>query len=297
MDIKNRLYPYPVLAAFNDDYIESSFRTEVEDAREGFEIVFKVQSCLENDDLNKMIREGDAEFLYHIECSRTGYREITTSDKYQGEIRISDNKLNGDVHFCTFIIAKKELHNYVNSKFNPDNNDPVTLIEKGGILAIGTQINFNIIKKTTDLLATSSPFKIALNPDESVNHMVVEYESEKKIRIKLCRKDMDNYRAMVGSGEVTDILNSAIVVPALVYVLTELSHQDADTLEANYRDLIWYQSIKESLKKNFNMEMSKLSDVNAFELAQKMLKNPINSALENLVTSNSNNHGEEEDNT
>lgn len=295
MDIKNRLYPYPVLAAFNDDYIDSSFRTEVEDAREGFEIVFNVQSWLENDDLCKMIRSGEAEFLYHIECSRTGYRAINISDKYQEAIRISDSLLNGEVHFCSFVVAKKELHNYVNSKFNPDNNDPVALIEKGGILAIGTQTNFNIIKRTTDLLATSSPFKIVLNPDDSVNNMVVEYESEKRIRIKLCRKDMANYKAMVGSGEVTDILNSAIVVPALVYVLTELSHQDADALEANYSDLIWYQAIKESLKKNFNMDIFKLSEANTYELAQKMLKIPINSALENLVMSNPNNHVEEDD--
>lgn len=294
MVIKNRLYPYPVLAEFNDDYIDSLFRTEVIDTREGFEIVFKVQSLLENDELRKMIREGDAELLYHVECSRTGYRKILTTNRYEEFIRISDTLINGDVHFCSFIVAKKELHNYVNSKFNEDNNDPVDLIEKGGVLAVGSQVNFNIIKRTTDLLASSSPFKIALNPDPSVNNMVVEYESEKKIRIKLCKSDMDNYRAMMGSGDVTDILNSAIVVPALIYVLTQISNQDPDSLEANYRELIWYQSIKESLKKNFNLDITNLSDVNTFELAQKMLKCPINSALDNLVTNNSNNQDEEE---
>ncbi len=295
MDIRNRLYPYPVLASFTDDYVDSSFDTEIEDNRDGFEILFRVSSKLKNTDIERLIREGDAVFLYHIECSRTGYREIITTSRYDEEIRIADTSLCGDVHFCSFIVAKKELHDYTNSQFNPDYNEPIKLIENGGIIAIGNQINFNIIKKSTDLLAISSPFKICLNPDSSVNHMVVEYESEKKIRIKLCRKDLDNYRAMSGSGEVTDILNSAIVVPALIYVLTELSSQDSETLDANYGDLIWYQSIKESLRKNFSLEMNRLAEVNTFELAQRMLKNPINSALEKLVLSNSSNQGEEEE--
>ena len=87
--------------------------------------------------------------------------------------------------------------------------------------------------------------------DESQKHMVIEYESEERIKIKLTETDCALYRSMSGNPQLHDILNSAIVIPALIYVLGQLQRIEPDEMEANYGKLPWYISIKEALNKNY----------------------------------------------
>lgn len=68
MDIRYKLYPYPMLAADMDDYIDSSFTFTVTTEKEIREIKFGFQLDLRNDGLFNMIQSGKAEYLIHIEC-------------------------------------------------------------------------------------------------------------------------------------------------------------------------------------------------------------------------------------
>ena len=48
MDIRYKLYPYPVLSNYSDDYINSSFDSAIEVKREGYNIVISVVSEIKN---------------------------------------------------------------------------------------------------------------------------------------------------------------------------------------------------------------------------------------------------------
>ncbi len=293
MDIKYRLYPYPVLTSFNDDYISSKFHVNAECVLDGFDICINYSVELENDQIRDLISHGKACIVFHLESARTGYREAKETDKFNGKIVIKDSFLNGDLNFCPFIIAKESIPNYFNSDFNEDYTEPVKL-EKGYLLAIGNQIIWPINKNNIDLLNSSSPFRIGLNPDESVSNMVVEFESQPKIRILLSSKDLSCYKNMNNTTELKSILNSAVVVPALIYVLSEL--KQCDDMESTFGSLSWYSAIKESYRKNFKKEITvDLANENVFELAQKMLKTPINAAFEDLTTLGGHSNDEEED--
>ena len=293
MDIRYRLYPYPVLASFNDDYKNSKFHVNAECMLDGFDICIKYSVDLDNEPIRELIASGKACFVFHLECARTGYREAKESDKFEDKLVIKDSFLNGDLSFCPFIIAKQDIKDYYNSDFNEDYTDPVTL-EKGWLIAVGNQMIWPIAKNNVDLLNSSSPFKIGLNPDESVSNMVVEYESQPKIRILLSSKDLSCYKNMSNSQELKSILNSAVVVPALIYVLSELKHED--DMETTFGSLSWYRSIKESYLKNFKKDITvDLASENIFELAQKMLKTPINDAFEDLTHLGGNSNDEEDD--
>ena len=65
-------------------------------------------------------------------------------------------------------------------------------------------------------------------------------------------------------------------------------------MEANYGKLPWYISIKEALNKNFNKDILMIKDENIYEIAQKMLKTPINLAMENLANLGGSTKGEED---
>ena len=293
MDIKYRLYPYPVLAYFNDDYKTSKFYVTAKCILDGFDICIDYSVELDNEQISELIKKGKAGFVFHLESPRTGYREAKETDSYEGRIRIKDSLLNGDLSFCPFIVSKESLTGYYNNDFNEDYTEPINL-EKGSLLAVGNQMIWPISKNNADLLNSSSPFKIGLNPDESISNMVVEFESQPKIRILLSSKDLSNYKNMKNDPKLKSILNSAVVVPALIYVLSEL--KQCDDMEASYGSLSWYLSIKESYLKNFNKNITTdLANENIFDLAQKMLKTPINDAFENLTTLGDHNNDEEND--
>ena len=284
MDIKYKLYPYPVLAEFNDNYVKGMFDVDASLEMDGHDLLIEANASLTDDMLKCFIEDGRAVFAYHLECAQTGFRKMIQTDKFETKVPIKCADVSGELHFCPFILAKEDIVGYFNPNFHSDYTEPIGRINRGCPLAIGRQKNWTINKDIEDLLKTSSPFRIMKNMDESYSHMVVEYESEPRIKIKLSANDHALYKNMVNDPRLHDILNSAVVVPTLVYVLGQLQRSDADEIESNFGSLLWYRAIKDTLKKNFGIEIGNIKDENTFELAQRLLKTPINSAFEKMAS-------------
>lgn len=284
MDIKYRLYPYPVLSDFSNSYEDVQFKVNPILYTEGFEIIIQVNIELTDEKIRSLIECGDATIVFHLECAQTGFREIKRTDQYEYKIVIKNSLISGDLHFCPFVIASKDLKDFYSPHFNKKYyNEPVKVIEKGCLLAIGRQVNWKINKNIQDLIHSSSPFRILPNMDESQNHMVVEYENDERIKIKLRTEDYALYKAMRTDERLKDVFNSIIVVPALIYVLGELKNSSPSEIEENFSGYAWYIAIKESLSKNYKIDISDIANINPFELAQKLLNTPFNSAISNLA--------------
>ena len=72
MNITKRLYTYPVLSEERDDYTDSVFDADVQYKMNGVNnLLFDFDIEMDNKDLQKMILEGDAEYVIHIECANT----------------------------------------------------------------------------------------------------------------------------------------------------------------------------------------------------------------------------------
>ena len=67
MNIEYRLYPYPVLTYFSDDYVNSSFTSNLKVGRKGDEIIFHLTANTDDEKLLNLIEEEYAEFVFHIE--------------------------------------------------------------------------------------------------------------------------------------------------------------------------------------------------------------------------------------
>ena len=75
MNITKRLYTYPVLSEERDDYTDSVFDADVQYKMKGVNnLLFDFDIEMDNKELQKMILEGDAEYVVHIECANTSYR-------------------------------------------------------------------------------------------------------------------------------------------------------------------------------------------------------------------------------
>lgn len=80
MNINNRLFAYPVLSEEKNDYNQSVFNVNYEQTMQGvnsLKLSFKIEMTCQ--DLEKMILNGQAEYVIHLECTTTAYREVLYS--------------------------------------------------------------------------------------------------------------------------------------------------------------------------------------------------------------------------
>lgn len=107
MDIRSKLYPYPVLSSANDDYTGSSFTFTPNISKGPREVVFDFALNLQDSTLQQLIGEGQAEFVIHIECPYTAFREIIRCSSESCSRHIVESRLNGKVSVCAFIVENR----------------------------------------------------------------------------------------------------------------------------------------------------------------------------------------------
>jgi hypothetical protein len=282
MEIRYKLYPYPVLSCYTDDYEGSSFDTEISPEKDGFNIKIRFLTSLENVDLTALLASGKVKFVYHFECAQTGYRFALSTNDYEISHIISNKQICGRLQICPFLVAAEDLPEYVNSSFNPDYRGFKFNIEAGCVMAVGRQVNVDIDKEINDLSNTPSVFSIVKNDDETAQGMVVDMD-HKKIVIKLPEQEFFNYKSLKDEVTIQSVLNSLVVIPALTYVLEEVAKRGQGE-RYEYSSYSWYRTIKKALAGRFDCDIDgeQLSDRNMLELAQKLINAPIADALKTL---------------
>lgn len=284
MDIRYKLYPYPVLSNYSDDYINSSFDSAIEVKREGYNIVISVVSEIKNPELEALIKEGKAAFVYHLECAQTGYRTVISTANTDKLVSISEDKVCGRLQICPFIVACADIPDYVNSCFNEDYRGYKFQIEAGCVMAVGKQVNCDIDKERNDLVSAKSIFVVTKNADTTATEMEVDI-GQNKIVIKLPENDYVHFKNMSKVPTVQQNLNALIIIPALIYVLSEVNYKTADERYTSYSTYSWYKAIKKAMKKRFQKDIE-TEDLLSNEIvlyAQRLIKSPLSAALEYLA--------------
>ena len=294
MDIRYKMFPYPVLAYFSDDYRDSKFDVLIEPSKDGYNLKLDFLATLKNPQLQDLITAGKAKYVYHLECAQTGFREVVeTQDKVVSRT-LSYKRVCGKLKICPFIVAMTDIEGYTNEAFHEDYAGFSFNIEAGCVLALGKQVNADIEKEIDDLSNIPSIFSIIKNLDESQTQMIVETESQ-KITIQIPEKDF-GYYALVDKGLVMrPVLHSMVVVPALIYALSELKYQPANERYEN-EGKAWYRVIRRVLSERFSIDIESqaFEAINPVELAQRLVNEPLHDALSSLLAIDNNEIGGED---
>lgn len=284
MEIRNKLYPYPVLSELTNDYVNSSFTMEFSASSGLKEINLSIKLKLNNNGIERLVKDKLAEYVIHIECPYTSYREVICTDDLQIYKNIPEHRLNGKVYVCAFILAKKELTGYTNDCFCSDYKGTSFDLERGSIIAIGGEEIFDVQKEVEELNKIPSIFTICKRPDNSDETMRINLDGAEKITISLSNQGFVRYKQLLSNPIMEPVMHSMLIVPTLVYVFEKLKQDGID----NYEDRKWYKSIERSLRKCF--DNSTLADLleqfPSFELAQKSINQPINRAFDLLIAHN-----------
>lgn len=294
MEIRPKLYPYPVLSYYSDDYVDSNFDTVITPVRDGHNIRVDFLAEVNNAGISDLLVSGKAKIVYHLECAQTGYRVAVSTSKNELSHVIVNKMISGRLQVCPFIVAETEISEYVNPNFHEDYRGFKFTFEEGCVMAVGKQVNINVDKEISDLSNTPSVFSIIKNDDELALGMVVDLDY-KKIVIKLPEREFFNFKSLNGQALIQSVLNSLVVIPALTYVLEEVSKREPSE-RYEYSSYSWYRAIKKSLANKFSCDIDseEFTDRNMLETAQKLINVPLSDALQTL-SSGYGNASEEED--
>ena len=277
MQLRNRYYPYPVIVEGGDYYENSKFSSSVNQEMEGYDAKITITVELNDTLLLQKIEQGEVVYAHHIECPQTCYRRVIKTKEKVKDILLKDKDVNGIVQICSFVIAEKDIDKYTNESFAADYRGWKFNIEKGCILAIGNQYNVRINKIRDDLANTSSIFSIVPNADHTENNLLVDL-GQQKIVISLPEKTYQQYYNIQGYIDIQPAMHSMIIVPALVYVFSQLrSTENLEEMEY-YR---WYRSLKKACNGiGINIDEEGLKKMDLFKVAQQLLNSPISKAIE-----------------
>ena len=285
MEIKYKLYPYPVLSSYSNDYGNGAFDVAIDIVRDGYDLRIDFLATLTCQSLQDCIKQGIAKFVYHLECAQTGFRTVVQTDKVSEVYTLLNKAVNGKLQICPFVVAVDDLKGFTSPDFHEDYQGIAFDIEAGCVMAVGKMVTVDISKDIDDLANTPSIFNISKNPDESCKQMLVDM-SQRKIIIKLPLSDFYSYKALSATPLAQPILNSLTVVPALVYVLEELRALPIQERSEN-SDTLWYKVLSKALLTQFDcdIESEEFNNQNCLVLAQKLINNPVSDAFTFLTSS------------
>lgn len=282
MLLRNKYYPYPVIIEGGDYYINSSFDVEVEQELEGYNVKLLFRAELDNEEIQDLLDAGMVEIVYHIECPQTCFRTcFRTRDKMSSYL-LKDTEVNGNVQVCSFVVAKKNIDKYTNRLFSADYAGFRFDIEKGCVMAIGSQLNVRVNKIRDDLANTSSIFSIVPNKDQMETTVITDL-SKNKIVIMLPEKTYGLYANMQNYMDVQPAMHAMIIIPALMYALNEIK-QDKEQLY-NYEEYRWFRSLKKTCEGiGITINEETLANIDTYKTAQLLLNSPVLKAMEYLGT-------------
>lgn len=280
MEIKNRLFPYPVLCVDNDDYIDSEFSVENKLVEELSDLLLSFNITLNNnEELQFLIQKGYAEFVIHIECSSTAFRTILKTAGNKINYRLAKSKVNGEVVILGAIVAKERISGYRSQHLNNDYDEEITF-EKGAILAYYNLPKIYIIKNYEELAGDNAFFTVVkrLSIEKDEQNPVTYDINESKIKILVDEEIYNEYIKYHANPNMEPLTNALLVMPALVYTIDTLRSESTE----KYKSLYWYQKINKSCQLqglDFEGDMIFNRDKTSIEIAQNMLLLPITRAF------------------
>ena len=282
MEIKNRLFPYPVLCADTDDYISGGFTVETEIVRQDINnLVLRFQMNLDNPGLKKQISLGNAEYIIHNECSSTAFRTVLHTYSSEEEYRMNNSKVNGEVALLGMVVSKKEIPFYRNNSLNPDYDDIDLMIPRAAILAYYNMPKINVLKSYEEFAQEESLFSVVreMRMDQNEQRPIHFSLDPERIKIFVDEEVYSAYIQYQNNITMRPLILSILVMPALTYMMEEL-RLGYESYEG-YRWFVKFSNFFRQQGKDFIEDVIE-GESAITEIVQEMLQLPIGKTFINM---------------
>ena len=227
--------------------------------------------------MKELITNRQVKILLHLECSRTKFRKIELLNIGENNLKINANEIDGRLEMNAFMIAEKNLEKYNSNNFDPEYENNSFFIQRGSIIGIADMLPVFVENKKENNSNIPSIFEISSSNELKIMKLGL---FEDRIKIYLPTEQYKIRNAHKNSIHSRNLMNTMIVLPALVAVLNDISHQESITMYGNLR---WFGVIKKKLlKMGYDLEELDLDNERTFNVAQELLENLFSDAMDSL---------------
>jgi hypothetical protein len=220
------------------------------------------------------LEEKKAILACEVNCTHTFYRQLFTSFETNIEFEIPVADLYKKVELQTFLLAFKDIKDFSSNNFNEPYKNLKFQIERGDVLAILEEQELNVDVGSTDV---GDILKIVEHEDK--NYQGVRYFLGKDyIEVRINKEQLETLRKIYLNPQMGDILISSLVIPALNFASFFLNTEG----EKLYSEKKWFEALR--TKAIEIMEETYLSPEDVPEFIDKLLQNPNNRLLVNLLS-------------
>jgi len=291
MQVKNRIFPYPVInhnlsiSDFGDR--EFSFLFKQEQNEKEF-ILKNARFVTDSVLLNELYNTGKMVVYCIVECSDTVFRKKYQLNNEGKDIALQKMDFTERVDISIFAVATDNFI-YQTEEFSEDYRGIEIEIEKNDI--IGANDGFRVVfnhEEEEDSFAHSI-FSIIVSHDLADGAFTVECTTGRKIVVTMSEGNYKNYKIIYTVPVYKEVFFNMILVPALIeglslcqQFLKEIESRDLEDVENQF---IWFRSILSAYEKLKGKELTTddFKKMSVAFVSQELLGRPLGGALEKLV--------------
>jgi len=306
MQVKNKLFPYPILNKdpINSTYFNKEFKLPFNriDSKEGI-LLKDVKFETDSNYLLELFEKKLIGVKCVIECSYTVFlKTYDLSNKNGINILLDKNDFDGKVEISMFAYAKD---NFIlsSNEFTDEYKSIKFEIDKYDLIGINDGFTTKFEHLESEENISKSIFNITFdNNIEEDGSYEIKYEGDKKINIYLSRIEYTNYKVVYNSQGFKEVFFNMILVPALTEALTTIKKMAESGEFSETKDICaiygWFYSIIYRYKqiKNRELLLEDIQECSPISLAQEILGKPFATSLKNILEVVSNNKEGDSDN-
>lgn len=290
MQVKNKIFPYPVLnnnklySNFPDAFFEINFEKEEDE----FAFILKdIQFSTNSKEINNLFENNKIIIKLVVECSDTVYRKAFNVGKEPKNIRLLKNDFTEKVDISMFAVANENFK-ISSNEFEEDYRDIEFEIEKYDILCANDGFNVRFKHDESENNLVKSIFSIIPSDNNNDGTFEVDCEIGKKITISMSVADFGNMNIVNTVPTYREVVFNMLLVPALIEGLTlcmNTVQEGTEDLEDVGNKYVWFRSILMSYKRLYGKDMTidEFRNTSPVLLAQQLLGKPLGEALNKLV--------------
>lgn len=277
MQLRSRLFQYPVLSPYSDDYSNETFELLIDEVlTEDGMLILQVKFELSELAIQNQIDNNNASFGVFIECPKTSFRHFYRNQSSDFSIELKFDSLNDWVRVQGYIILNEDISNYYSSNFHTLYGDNSFNVNKNSILALSQEYKIDIEPEDSAFKSVDSIFKVIKQTNLNDVEIDINYQSD-YIKVYLSSNRYREYKEVEQlTKKNPEILHSILVVPILINVLLEI--KDYSTEEIDFK---WFESLTETLReKGINFDKTLYESNSILNLANQLLESPTLKSLE-----------------
>jgi len=272
-------YPHPVVDTADD--VSSHFKVInvlVDPSQQDIEITYEIRT--DDPDLIRLLDSGSAIHSLRWRCSSTistgemrptEYQRMSTGFKLKAWLdqQLVKGKVDADVR----IIVAKELYNHQWTNQHADYGEASFDLQPGDVLADGGSFQFDAEKMYDPLNPPVGSFFKFVKSTSIHKRIKTTFDDNDSVNVQIPEKTFDHFNLF---SHRPDLQISIVVLPALLETLNFIKF---NSTEEPLDDKAWYVEINKLVEARGGWDQSLL------ELAQKILENPIDTAIcKGLIT-------------